>query len=107
MRRRGVGNLSQGRRNLLENKDRREPRWLIGWLETRPPSSPDALPDPSGTTSHTFTGGECNLASEQISPALWLLVDPGRILLKCRFSAFLTSSQVTPGMQALGPHFEQ
>ena len=45
---------------------------VADWLarDKAPPSSQTPLPDSSGTTSHTFTGGECNLASEQIRPAL-------------------------------------
>ena len=45
---------------------------VVDWLarDKAPLSSQTPLPDPSGTASHTFTGGECNLASEQIRPAL-------------------------------------
>ena len=45
---------------------------VVDWLarDKAPPTSQTPFPDPSGTTSHTFTRGECNLASEQIRPVL-------------------------------------
>ena len=82
---------------------------VVDWLarDKAPLSSQTPLPDPSGTASHTFTGGDATLPQSKLDQRLAVQVDPGRILLKCRFSAFLTSSQVTPGTQVPGPHFEQ
>ena len=85
-----------------------EPRWLIGWLETRllsVPRRPSQIPAELRVTPSPE--GNATLPQSKLDQRLAVQVDPGRILLKCRFSAFLTSSQVTPGTQVPGPHFEQ
>lgn len=106
--RRWAGKGSQGRRNLPRSTGPQwEPRWLIGWLETRllpVPRRPSQIPaEPRVTPSPE---GNATLPQSKLDQRLAVQVDPERILLKCRFSAFLTGSQVTPGTQVPGPHFE-
>ena len=82
---------------------------VVDWLARgkAPPSSQRPLPDPSGSTkSLNFIEGKATLPQSKLDQRLAMQADPERILLKCRFSAVLTSSQVTPGTQVPGPHFE-
>ena len=82
---------------------------VVDWLarDKAPPSSQRPLPDPSGTTkSLNFVEGNATLPQSKLDQRLAMQADPERILLQCRFPAVLTSSQVTPGRQVPGPHFE-
>lgn len=81
---------------------------VVDWLarDKAPPTSQTPFPDPSEPRVTPSPEGNATLPQSKLDQCLAMQVDPERILLKCRFSAFLTSSQVTPGTQVPGPHFE-
>ena len=112
-----AGKRSQGRRNLPRSTPPHPPppaersggAQVLDWLarDKAPPSSQRPLPDPRGTTkSLNFVEGNATLPQSKLDQRLAMQADPERILLQCRFPAVLTSSQVTPGRQVPGPHFE-
>lgn len=105
----GKGVRAEGTSLEAQDRARSVGAWVVDWLarDKAPPSSQRPLPDPSGTKkSLTSLEGNATLPQSKLDQRLAMQVDPERILLKCRFSVVLTSSQVIPGTQVPGPHFE-